>query len=79
MSEYNVLVSRVCQNREYQLKILCQLSQYCLPGKMLSSDFDGKVEFMDRIVTTVTSPSLTRDQTLGFSSLEVASGYNTAR
>ena len=34
---------------------------------------------MDRIVTTVSSPSLARDQTLGFSSLELASGYNTAR
>ena len=52
---------------------------YYLPGKILKSDFDGKAETMDRIVTTVTSPSLTRDQTLGFSSLEVASGYNTAR
>ena len=31
------------------------------------------------MVTTVSSPSLARDQTLGFSSLEVASGYNTAR
>ena len=34
---------------------------------------------MDRIVTTVSSPSLAMDQTLGFSSLELASGYNTAR
>ena len=34
---------------------------------------------MERVVTTVTSPSLIRDQTLGFSSLALASGYNTAR
>ena len=48
-------------------------------GKIMTSDFDNKVETMDRIVTTVSSPRLHKDQTLGFSSLEVASGYNTAR
>ena len=52
---------------------------FSLPGKILKSDLDGKAETMDRIVTTVTSPSLAKEQTLGFSSLEVASGYNTAR
>ena len=42
-------------------------------------DFDSKVETMDRIGTTVSSPSLARDQTLGFLSLELALGRNTAR
>ena len=55
------------------------IGNYHHAGKILKSDFDGKVETMDRIVTSITSPSLPRDQTLGFSSVEHASGYNTAR
>ena len=55
------------------------MSNIPLPGKHLTSDFGGRKETMERVVTTVTSPSLAKEQTLGFSSLEVASGYNTAR
>jgi hypothetical protein len=42
-------------------------------------DFDSKVETMDRIGTTVSSPSLAREKTLGFSSMELALGRNTSR
>ena len=56
-----------------------QYIQFKHAGKILKSDFGGKEEVMDRIVTIVSSPSLARDQILGFSSLEHASGYNTAR
>lgn len=59
--------------KEKDLKVFCHFD-----GKIIEEDFEGKRQEQHRLVSLLSSPSLSKEQLLGVAPLEKESGYSIA-
>ena len=69
----DALDNYVKEVKEKDLKVFCHFD-----GKILEEDFEGKRQEQHRLVSLLSSPSLSMEQLLGVAPLEKESGYSIA-